>query len=403
MAEEWIDEERTVPYFRQCGDVPRKRHLRTPRPDAGGALLFEELMGEHGFSGDSSLLYHRHSPSAIVSVEAVDDPTAAAFCADRPLLPRHLRTGILGAGGDLVLGRRRLLGNDDVTVSWVAATEDSGLYRNAVGDELVYVQAGSGTLRSTFGRLEVGPGDYVLVPAATTHDWQVGGGGLQALVFEVGGHLSFPARYLAPGGQFLETSPFCERDLRAPVLDDGEEGEEVPVLVRNRAGLSRHVHARHPFDLVGWAGCLYPVALSIHDFEPIVGAIHQPPPVHQTFAGPNVVVCSFVPRPYDFHPDAIKVPYHHANVDSDEVIFYSAGDFMSRAGAGIGVGSITMHPAGFVHGPQPGSAERAADAARTEELAVMLDTFHPLGLSAAAREVADEDYPWSWTGGAARS
>jgi homogentisate 1,2-dioxygenase len=174
------------------------------------------------------------------------------------------------------------------------------------------------------------------------------------------------------------------------------EGTDVPVLIRTRDGLTRHVHAHHPFDVAGWDGCLYPFALSIHDFEPIVGAIHQPPPVHQTFAGPNFVVCSFVPRPLDFFPGAIKVPYHHANVDSDEVLFYSAGDFMSRAGAGIGAGSISLHPAGFVHGPQPGSVERSAEATRTEEFAVMLDAFAGLGLSDEARDVADPDYPWTW-------
>jgi homogentisate 1,2-dioxygenase len=175
-----------------------------------------------------------------------------------------------------------------------------------------------------------------------------------------------------------------------------EEGTDVSVLVRSRSGMTRHVHAQHPFDVVGWDGCLYPYALSIFDFEPIVGAIHQPPPVHQTFAGSNFTVCSFVPRPYDFHPDAIKVPYHHSNVDTDEVLFYADGDFMSRAGSGIGVGSISMHPAGFVHGPQPGSVERAITATGTEEIAVMVDAFGRLGLSEEARRVADPDYAFSW-------
>jgi homogentisate 1,2-dioxygenase len=179
------------------------------------------------------------------------------------------------------------------------------------------------------------------------------------------------------------------------LLVDGED-EDVAVLVRNRAGLSRHGHAHHPFDVAGWDGCVYPWALSIHDFEPIVGSIHQPPPVHQTFEGPGFVVCSFVPRPFDFHPGAIKVPYHHSNTDSDEVLFYSAGDFMSRAGSGIGVGSISFHPAGFVHGPQPGSVEASMDKDRTEEVAVMLDTFRPLAVTDAARAVSDPGYPYTW-------
>lgn len=386
-----------MPYFHQGGEVPRKRHVRVPHP-GGQGFLFEELVGEEGFSGESSLLYHLGSPSAIVAVEAVEDPGAAAFHPDHPLVPRHLRTDGLPSGGDPLLARYRLLGNDDVTVAFVRAVESSGLYRNAIGDELAYVQEGTASLESAFGRLALRPGDYVLIPAGVTHRWHVDAGALSALILEVTGHVSIPGKYLSSTGQLLEGSPFSERDLRIPEPTEPIDDGEVPVLVRTRAGLSRHVHSHHPFDVVGWAGCLYPYALSINDFEPVVGAIHQPPPVHQTFAGPNMVVCSFVPRPYDFHPDAIKVPYHHANVDSDEVIFYSAGIFMSRAGAGIGPGSLTMHPAGFVHGPQPGSLERAMGEERTEEVAVMIDTFCRLGLSDAARGVADEQYPWTWAG-----
>jgi homogentisate 1,2-dioxygenase len=385
-----------MPHYRQVGDVPRKRHVRVTH--GGDAWLFEELMGEHGFAHDSALLYHRHSPSAVVAAEPVPDPRQVALTADAPLVPRHLRTQKLAEGGDPVLGRARLVGNDDVLVSWVSSRQASELYRNATGDELVYVHTGEGVLESGFGALAVKTGDYVVVPCGTTHRWVPGDGGMATLVLEVSGHVGFPARYLSATGQLLEGAPFCERDLRGPGEPLERDGEEVPVLVRGAGGLTRYVYARHPFDVVGWDGCLYPFALSIHDFEPIVGAIHQPPPVHQTFAGPNLVVCSFVPRPYDFHPGALKVPYHHANVDSDEVIFYADGDFMSRGGTGVGVGSITLHPAGFTHGPQPGSVERAADMERTEELAVMLDTFHRLGVSEAAREISDDDYAWSWAG-----
>jgi homogentisate 1,2-dioxygenase len=219
-------------------------------------------------------------------------------------------------------------------------------------------------------------------------------------VFEARGHVGPPKRYLSRTGQFLEHAPYCERDLRAPeeplVVRDGGETE---VLVRHRGGLTRYTYAHHPFDVVGWDGCLYPYAFSIHDFEPITGRIHQPPPVHQTFAGPNFVICSFVPRLYDYHPEAIPVPYNHANVDSDEVIFYADGDFMSRAGSGIAEQSISLHPSGFTHGPQPGSVEAAIGKAGTEELAVMLDTFRPLHLGPAARKVEDPDYPWSWARG----
>jgi homogentisate 1,2-dioxygenase len=388
-----------MPHYRQVGEVPRKRHLRV-RDDAG--WLFEELMGERGFSSDSALLYHRHSPSALTAAEAVPDPRHGELSEDPSLVPRHLRTSKLAEGGDPVLARVPLLGNEDVLVSWVAASGESELYRNAVGDELVYVHRGDAVLETSFGALELSPGDYAVIPTSTTHRWRPGDGGLHALVLELSGHLQFPARYLSATGQLLEGAPYCERDLRAPVQPLVCDGTEVPVLVRGHGGLTRHVYEHHPLDVVGWDGCLYPFALSIHDFEPIVGAIHQPPPVHQTFAGPNLVVCSFVPRPYDFHPGALKVPYHHANVDSDEVIFYAEGDFMSRAGAGIGPGSLTWHPAGFVHGPQPGSVERTADHDRTEELAVMIDTFRRLRVSAAAREITDDDYPWSWASGRSR-
>ncbi len=381
-----------MPFYRRVGDVPAKRHLRVGQP--GGGYLHEELQGQHGFAQESALLYHLRSPSALKGLEAVS-AAPRCFSPDVPLQPRHLRTTTLECENDPVLGRTPLLGNADVALSWVVADCHSEIYRNVCGDELVYVHEGSATLESSFGTLDVRPGDYVVVPAGTTHRWRLHEQ-LRALVLEASGHVNLPAKYLSPRGQLLEGAPFSERDLRGPDSPLVVEGTDVPVLVRNRAGLTRHVHAQHPFDVVGWDGCLYPYALSIFDFEPIVGAIHQPPTVHQTFAGPNFTVCSFVPRPYDFHPDAIKVPYHHSNVDTDEVIFYADGDFMSRAGSGIGVGSISLHPAGFVHGPQPGSVERAVGASGTEEVAVMVDAFRPLGLSDEARRLSDPDYAFSW-------
>ena len=387
-------------YYRRVGDVPRKRHIR--HTDGDGRRLAEELMGEEGFRGASSLLYHRHSPSAITGVEpaAVD---RSPLSPNQPLLPWHLRAEAPGPGpgADLVTGRRVLLGNSDVTIACATADRPSELYRNAAGDELVYVRSGQVRFESVFGTIGAGAGDYVVIPASTTHRWvPEGGDPVEALVVEAAGHVGIPERYLTDRGQLREGAPFSERDIRPPsgplVVDDPGP---VPVLVRTRQGWSRHCHARHPFDVVGWDGCAWPFALSIRDFEPIVGRIHQPPPVHQTFAGPGFVVCSFVPRPYDFDPDAIKVPYHHANVDSDEVLYYAEGDFMSRRGAGIGPGSITLHPAGFVHGPQPGSVEASVGATRTDETAVMIDTFAPLGVSDAARAAADPDYPWSWARG----
>jgi homogentisate 1,2-dioxygenase len=387
-----------MPYYQRLGSVPNKRH--THHFDESGQRLTEELMGQAGFSSSSSLLYHRHSPSALTAIDAVE-PTGAARAPtpDQPLSPRHLRTGLLDIDPDanLVTSRHVLLANDDLELAWSSATTNSPLYRNATGDELIYIQSGTGRLESVFGTLEVGPGDYVVVPASTTHRWIVGSGQLDALVIACRGHVSPPARYVSTSGQFLEHAPYCERDLRVPTDLIEITEQHVEVLVRNRGGWTRHVHRDHPFDVAGWDGCVYPYALNVDDFEPIVGSIHQPPPVHQTFEVPGGVVCTFAPRPFDFHPDAVKIPYHHSNTDSDEVLFYSRGSFMSRAGSGIDVGSISYHPAGFVHGPQPGSLEASLDQTMTHEVAVMLDTFAPLHVSDVARSVSDDRYPFTWS------
>lgn len=391
-----------MPHYRRVGDLPRKRHI-VHRPTTAAGRTFEELMGVAGFSGPSSLLYHRHSPSAVVRV---DD---AGICApalrdNHPLRPHHLRTPLLASGDrdDAIGGRRALLGSSTVTISYAAAQASSGLYRNSTGDELVFVQSGSAVLDSVFGRLAVHSGDYVVIPMSTTHRWVLDRP-VEMLIIAACGHIEIPRRYLNGDGQFLEGAPFSERDLRAPTPEPLlEDGADVPVLVRSRAGLSVHVHRMHPFDVVGWDGCVYPWALNIADFEPITGRVHQPPSVHQTFAGPGFVVCSFVPRLLDTDPDAVKVPYHHSNVDTDEVIFYAGGDFVSRAGSGIGVGSITLHPAGFVHGPQPGSFERSVGVDRTAETAVMIDSNGPLQLTADAVGIIDEAYLSSWLDPTAR-
>ena len=386
-----------MPYYRREGQVPAKRHTLA-RGQSG--YLHEELIGAEGFAEESSLLYHRHSPSAIVAVEPVPEP-GRCFQPDHPVQPRHLRSWLLDAeaAADAVTGRHPLLSNDEVEISFVMANTDGPLVRNALGDELWYLQAGRARLETAFGPLDAGVGDYVVIPAGITHRWILNGAStLEALVLNGRGHIGVPDKYLTPRGQMGEGAPFTERDLRVPGPPDQHEDSEVPVLVRTAGGLTRMVHRHHPFDVVGWDGCLYPYALAIRDFEPIVGSLHQPPPVHQTFVGPGVAVCSFVPRPFDFHPDAVKIPYHHSNVDCDEVLFYSDGDFMSRQGSGIRAGSLSYHPAGFVHGPQPGSLEASMDKQRTEETAVMIDTFRPLQVSEAARSISDPDYARSWLG-----
>ncbi len=384
-----------MPYYRRLGEVPRKRHTQFRKPD--GTLYTEELMGEEGFTYDSALLYHIHPPTALCAIEAIETEPQD-LTPNHPLRPRHFRTHSLKEGGDPVTGRHLLLANDDVAISYVACDQDGPLFRNATGDEVVYVEEGSGVLESVFGTLPFRSGDYVVIPASTIHRWRLAAP-LRALVTEVRGHVGPPRRYLSRNGQFLEHSPYCERDIHGPSEPILEEGSDVEVMVKHRAGMSRYVFRHHPFDVVGWDGCLYPYTLSIHDFEPITGRIHQPPPVHQTFEGPNLVICSFVPRLFDYHPDAIPAPYHHSNVDSDEVIFYVEGNFMSRRGSGIEAGSISLHPGGHTHGPQPGSVEASIGAKGTEELAVMIDTFRPLDLGPGARDCEDDRYAWTWLEG----
>jgi homogentisate 1,2-dioxygenase len=386
-----------MPYYRAVGEIPRKRHVQFRRPDGG--LYAEELMGEEGFSSDSSLLYHVHPPTAIVKVEGVPEAVEPDLVPNHPLQPRGYRTQDLHAGGDLVLGRQVLVGNEDVRLSYVAADVASELYRNSTGDEVVYLQEGSARFESAFGALEADPGDYVVIPAGTIHRW-LPERPIKALVIEGRGHIRPPRRYLSQYGQFLEHAPYCERDLRAPAepLTVEEGDEETAVLVRTRGGMSRLTYLHHPFDVVGWDGCLYPYAFNIGDFEPIVKRTHAPPPVHQTFEGPGFVICSFCPRPLDFDQDAVPIPYNHHNVDSDEVMFYAAGDYEARKGSGITVGSVSLHPSGFTHGPQPGAVEAVLASGRTAttELAVMIDTFRPLLLGPAAAGCEDPEYAWSW-------
>lgn len=420
-----------MPYYRNIGAVPRKRHTQFRQPD--GRLYAEELIGQEGFSADSSLLYHRYPPTAIVDAQPYEPP-APARLPNRPLKPRHLRTHALDTvGADAVLGRVPLLANDDVRICYVAADRPSPLYRNATGDECLYLESGSATVQTAFGTLEIGAGDYVIVPTSVIYRVLPGatpeaaGGGASGqgrdpvgdgsradgeparlLIVEAMGHIGPPRRYLSARGQFLEHSPYCERDIRGPSAPLLVDGDDVEVYVRHRArpvgpgagnaAWTRHVYAHHPFDVEGWDGHLYPWALSIHDFEPITGRIHQPPPVHQTFEGPNFVICSFVPRMVDYHPRAIPVPYNHHNVDSDEVLFYTGGNYEARHGSGIDQGSISVHPSGFTHGPQPGAAERAIGVGFFDELAVMIDTFRPLDLCEPALGCEDPEYAWTWSG-----
>ncbi|MGH3903415.1 MAG: homogentisate 1,2-dioxygenase [Pseudonocardiaceae bacterium] len=393
-------------YYRRVGGVPGKRH--TQYRSSEGGLYYEELMGEEGFSSDSSLLYHRHLPSAIVDAARWELPPGDTV-ANHPLKPRHLRLHTLFAdpewkAQDVVTGRRLVLGNGDLRICYVAAGEASPLYRNAVGDECVYVESGEAVVETVFGALPVREGDYVILPRATTHRWVPHGEQpLRAYCIEAGSHITPPPRYLSRFGQLLEHSPYCERDLHGPDGPLLTEGIDVQVLVKHRSSRgevvgTRYVYPQHPFDVVGWDGCLYPFTFNIADFEPITGRVHQPPPVHQVFAGSGFVICNFVPRKVDYHPQSIPVPYYHSNVDSDEVMFYCGGDYEARRGSGIGPGSISLHPGGHSHGPQPGATERSVGVEFFDELAVMVDTFRPLELGEAALACEDPGYAWTWAG-----
>jgi homogentisate 1,2-dioxygenase len=397
-------------FYRQAGDIPPKRHTQHRRPDGG--LYAEELMGEDGFAADSSLLYHRGIPAALVDARLWELPDQTTT-PNSPLLPRHLLLHDLFPGeaykaADPVTGRRQVLGNADVRICYAVSALASPLYRDAVGDECVYVEAGTATVETVFGALAVGPGDYVILPRGTTHRWiPAADQPLRTFVIEASSHIAPPRRYLSRYGQFLEHSPYCERDLRGPAAPAPAEGpvggSDVEVYVKHRAdgptglGGTVHVLSRHPFDVVGWDGCLYPYAFNIADFEPITGRVHQPPPTHQVFEGVNFVICNFVPRKLDYHPLAVPVPYYHSNVDSDEVMFYAGGDYQARAGSGIGPGSVSLHPGGHIHGPQPGAVERSLGAEAVDELAVMIDTFRPLSLGEGGVEVDDHRYAWTWS------
>jgi homogentisate 1,2-dioxygenase len=382
-------------YYYKLGRIPHKRHTQFRKPD--GSLYHEEVMGIRGFSGDRSLLYHLRPPTDVKQIERGGCVDAAPID-QGPLRHRLVHTAGLPVGGDAVQGRVPLLTNSDLTIS-VVRPRDPMLfwYRYAHGDEVIFVHEGTGTFESQFGTLRYGRGDYLVIPTGVI--WRIvpdAGVDQRMLVVEcAGGHIEPPRRYVSASGQFLESAPYSERDIRPPDrLVTRDETGEFEVRVKARGAVTRYLYDHHPLDVVGWDGHLWPFAFNIGDFEPITGRVHQPPPVHQTFEGPGFVLCSFVPRLFDYHPQAIPAPYNHSNVDSDEVIYYVEGQFMSRRN--IAAGSITIHPNGIPHGPHPGTYEGSIGKERTDELAVMVDTFRPLTLTAQALTLEDETYPYSW-------
>ena len=383
-----------MPFYHALGSMPRKRHTVFRRPDGG--LYAEELMGHEGFVGTSSLLYHTYPPTTIKSARKLRDVKWEADD-ETSLRHRHFRTARATKGGSATLDRAPLLFNSDIAMLYVEPdTNDSHFYRNSQADEVVYVIEGQGVLESVYGDLPYKPGDYVVLHRNILHRWRLD---LEVankfLVMESRGHVRVPRRYMNDVGQLLEGAPYCERDIRRPTeLHPHDEKGDFPLLVKQYDAINELVLDHHPFDVVGWDGYFYPWAFSIHDFEPIVGRIHQPPPVHQTFQGDGFVICSFCPRPYDFDPNAVPAPYNHSNVDSDEVLFYASSEFMSRKG--IEYGSITHHPDGLPHGPHPGRTEASIGAKYTNELAVMMDSFKPLKVAKPAMEIEDPTYHLSW-------
>jgi homogentisate 1,2-dioxygenase len=381
-------------YYYKLGKIPHKRHTQFRQPN--GSLYHEELISIHGFSGVQSLLYHLRPPTQIQKI-LLSQTVELPYEEPGPLRHRHLRTATVAAGEDAIASRVPLMANADICISVARPRQKMQYwYRRGCGDEVIFIHEGRGILESQYGILPYKGGDYLVIPTGVL--WRMipdEGIEQQMLVIEAHGHIEPPARYLNRCGQFLEHSPYCERDIRPPdeLITHDEEGEfEVRVKAQDR--ITSYLYHHHPLDVVGWDGHLWPFAFNIEDFEPITGRLHQPPPVHQTFEGPGFVLCSFVPRLFDYHPQAIPAPYNHSNVDSDEVIYYAEGNFMSRKG--IERASITLHPSGIPHGPHPGMYEGSIGKERTNELAVMIDTFVPLKLTKYALALEDKSYSYSW-------
>lgn len=384
-------------YYHRLGKIPPKRHTQFRQDD--GSLYEEELVSSKGFSGIYSNLYHTYPPTRVKQISE-STPLFEKVLYDYPLKQTHLNTSaVKETGEDFLDARKVLLKNNDVALALCNPSRRSMdyYYKNAEADEVIFIHDGEGWLHSQFGSLEIKQGDYVVIPRTTIYKLEFKReGALRLLVIESAGPVETVKRYRNELGQLLEHSPYCERDIRPPLALNTEKKKGTYLVKIKKGGFIHHYEYEHsPFDIVGWDGFLYPYALSIHDFEPITGRIHQPPPVHQTFQAHNYVICSFVPRLFDYHPLAIPAPYNHSNIDSDEVLYYVEGNFMSRKG--VDRGSFTLHPGGLPHGPHPGTVEKSIGAKATEELAVMVDTFKPLYITEQALDYLDDKYPMSWT------
>lgn len=383
-----------MPHYYRAGEIPHKRHTQFRKPDGG--LYAEELVSTEGFSSAYSLVYHIHPPTRVKEIGPPLD-WSPRVAVEKNMQHRAYRCFDVAAQPDFLESRQYLFLNGDCMISVAAPQHGTKGYffKNADADEVLFIHRGTGRLKSLFGEIKFGYGDYLVVPRGVIYQIEFDSEDNRLFIVESFSPIAYPKRYLNPYGQLLEHSPFCERDIREPQnLQTVDEAGEFRMLIKKQGMLFPYIFDRHPFDVVGWDGNFYPFAFSIHDFEPITGRIHQPPPVHQTFAARGFVICSFVPRLFDYHPEGIPAPYNHSNIDSDELLYYVEGNFMSRKG--IDVGNITLHPMGIPHGPHPGTVEASIGAKATEEIAVMVDTFRPLMLTEDAGTIEMPDYFRSW-------
>jgi homogentisate 1,2-dioxygenase len=383
-----------MPIYHTLGKIPAKRHTVYRQPN--GKLYAEELVSTEGFSGMYSLVYHTHPPTIVKSLGtpySVEPKIAKE---------KHLRhTSLLGFNvkqeDDYLKSRKPVLVNADLQISLAAPKKSMTdyFYKNSQADEVIFIHKGTGTLMTGFGKIKFSYGDYLVVPRGTIYQMEFDDENNRLFIIESYSPIRFPKRYQNKFGQLMEHAPFCERDIRRPNdLETFDQEGDFKILIKKQGLIYPYTYGTHPFDFIGWDGYHYPWAFSIHNFEPITGRVHQPPPVHQTFEAHNFVICSFVPRKYDYHPEAIPAPYNHSNVDSDEVLYYVDGDFMSRKS--VVQGQITLHPGGIPHGPHPGSVEKSIGKEKTDELAVMIDPFRPLMITEEALLIEDENYHKSW-------
>jgi homogentisate 1,2-dioxygenase len=383
-----------MPFYSKLGKIPHKRHTTFKKEDGG--YYYEQLFGTEGFSGMASLMYHVHRPTMVKQVEKPIDMTPKAAI-DKNITSQMLNGFQVKPEKDFLESRKTVMFNNDLNIVLAAPQESlkDYFYKNADADEMIFVHQGTGTLRTMLGNIKFGSGDYLVVPRGIIYQISFDTENNRLFIVESFSPILTPKRYRNNFGQLMEHSPFCERDLRTPEkLETHDEKGEFVIKIRKENVLHKLTYASHPFDVVGWDGYNFPYAFNIKDFEPITGRVHQPPPVHQTFEAHNFVICSFCPRLYDYHPEAVPSPYNHSNIDSDEVLYYVDGDFMSRNH--VDKGFISLHPAGIPHGPHPGAMERSIGKKETGELAVMVDTFKPLRLTQTALDIADKDYFKSW-------